>query len=87
MVELKDTVALMTSAYYKERFKAEFYQLETRYMKLRAMCAKWDVGTLEFEPTCPRDLYDVQLSSMESYLECLVKRAEIEQVELEISYK
>ena len=36
-MELKDTVSLMQSADYKERFKAEYYQLVIRYKKLKAM--------------------------------------------------
>lgn len=87
MVELKDTVALMTSADYKERFQAEFYQLETRYLKLRAMCDKWDEDELDFEPTCPRGMYDRQLEAMIYYLDVLVDRAKLENVELVISYK
>lgn len=87
MKELKDTVALMTSADYKERFQAEFYQLETRYMKLRDMCDKWDEDELDFTPTCPRGMYDEQLDAMWDYLEVLVDRAKLEGVKLEISYK
>lgn len=30
-MELKDTVEMMLSADYKERFKAEYYQLKIRY--------------------------------------------------------
>lgn len=87
MVELKETAALMTSADYKERFKAEYYQLETRYLKLRAMCDKWDEDELEFEPTCPRGMYEAQMEAMINYLDVLVDRAKLENVELVISYK
>ncbi len=81
-MELKDTVEMMLSADYKERFKAEYYQLKIRYWKLKAMIEKWDNGTLEFEPTCPREMYDKQIEGMEKYLDCLADRAEIEKVEL-----
>lgn len=87
MKELKDTVALMTSANYKERFMAEFYQLETRYLKLKHMCDDWDEDTLPFVPTCPRSMYDKQLAAMKDYLDVLVDRAKLENVELVISYK
>lgn len=87
MVELKDTVAFMTSAKYKERFMAEYYQLETRYLKLKAMCDNWDKNELTFEPTCPRSMYDKQLTAMKDYLNVLVDRAKLENVELVISYK
>lgn len=34
MNELKDTIELMNSSDYKDRFKAEYYQLKIRYTKL-----------------------------------------------------
>ena len=36
MNELKETVAMMNSADYKERFKAEYHQTKIRYEKLKA---------------------------------------------------
>lgn len=42
MKDLKETISLMTSEDYKERFLAEYYQLETRYLKLRKMYENWD---------------------------------------------
>ena len=36
-MELKDTVKLMQSADYKERFIAEFLQLVIRYKKLKTI--------------------------------------------------
>lgn len=82
-MELKDTIELMESEDYKERFKAEFYQLKIRYDKLMAMLDKWDEGEIDFEPTCPRDMYDMQIAAMESYLDILKDRAELEGIELE----
>lgn len=84
MKDLKDTVALMTSADYKERFQAEYYQLETRYLKLKTMCDKWDKDELDFTPTCPRGMYDKQLEAMYDYLIVLINRAKLENVELTI---
>lgn len=80
--ELKDTIEMMTSEDYKERFKAEFYQLKIRYEKLKVMLDKWDSGKLEFTPTCPREIYDKQIEGMEIYLDVLKDRAEIEGIEL-----
>jgi len=74
----------MNSADYKERFAGEYYQLETRYLKLKAMVEKWDKGELTFTPTCPRAIYDRQLSCMLLYLSVLLERAELEQVKLDI---
>lgn len=82
MKELKDTVDGMLSSDYKERFKAEYHQLEIRYNKLDSMVNKWDEGKLDFTPTCPREIYDIQLDSMYEYLKVLQKRAIIENIEL-----
>lgn len=84
MKTLEETAALMNSTDYKERFAAEYYQLETRYLKLKAMTEKWDKGELNFTPTCPRTIYDRQLSCMLLYLFILLERAEKEQVLLDV---
>lgn len=81
-MELKDTVALMTSADYKERFKAEYYQLKNRRDKLKAMVDKWDRGELEFTPTCSRETYGFQLYVMDGYIDVLRMRAKAEGVEV-----
>ena len=82
MDELRETVDLMLSSDYEERFLAEFYQLRIRYEKLMAMLDKWDNGELEFEPTCPREMYDRQRDAMESYLDILTDRAALEGIEI-----
>ena len=80
--ELVDTVAGMTSTDYKERFKAEYYQLKIRYDKLHNMCEKWDKNELEFAPACSRFTYARQLNAMAFYLKILEERAVTEQIEL-----
>ena len=82
MLNLTDTAALMSSSDYKERFKAEYYQLSIRLDKLTAMIEKWDKDELNFTPTCPRELYDVQINAMKEYLNVLKQRAKLENVEL-----
>lgn len=82
-MELRDTVEMMNSADYKERFKAEYYQTAIRYGKLKAMVDKYNNGTLEFKPTCPMSIYDIQLRAMRDYLTILEARAVIEGVELD----
>lgn len=77
---LKDTIEMMVSEDYKERFKAEYFQLENRLNGLKSMLDKWDNSSLNFSPTCPRSIYDEQVVAMESYLKVLTKRAEIEKV-------
>lgn len=81
-MELKDTVEMMLSSDYKERFKAEFYQLKIRYEKLKRMMDKWESDGLDFTPDCPSELFDKQIEAMESYLDILKDRAEIENIEL-----
>lgn len=61
---LRDTVELMESADYKERFVAEYQQLVIRYRGLRNILDKWDQGELEFTPTCPRSTYNMQIKAM-----------------------
>ena len=46
-MELKDTVELMNSADYKERFKAEYLQTKIRYDKLHKLIIKMEAGTCE----------------------------------------
>lgn len=81
-MELKDTVTMMESSDYKERFKAEYYQLKIRYEKLMIMLNKWDEGKLDFKPTCPREIYNKQIEGMEKYLDVLADRAELEGITL-----
>lgn len=79
---LKDTIHMMESPDYKERFKAEFYQTKIRYEKLHKMCIKYEAGTLKFTPTCSLTLLKEQKAAMGHYLHCLEIRAEIEGIEL-----
>ena len=81
-MELKDTVELMNSEDYKERFKAEYYQTKIRYIKLHRIVIKYEAGKLEFEPKCSLELLKEQASYMGNYLRVLEIRAEIEHIEL-----
>lgn len=81
-MELKDTIEMMNSADYKERFKAEYYQTKIRYEKLHKMVVKYEAGTLDFTPNCPLDLLKNQKAAMGGYLYNLEIRAEIEGIEL-----
>lgn len=81
-MELKDTVEMMNSADYKERFKAEYNQLAIRYKGLKSMLDKWDNGTLQFKPTCPRSTYNMQIKAMVDYLAVLEARGVMENVDL-----
>ena len=79
---LEETAELMLNADYKDRFKAEYYQLKIRLEKLEAMLEKWDKNELDFIPTCERSIYNDQIKFMQGYLEVLEKRAKIEEVTL-----
>lgn len=79
---LKDTVELMTSTDYRDRFIAEYQQLVIRYRGLRNMLDKWDRGELEFKPTCPRSTYNMQIKAMTDYIAVLEARAVMEGITL-----
>lgn len=81
-MELKDTIEMMQSADYKERFKAEYHQTKVRYDKLHRMLVKAEAGTLEFEPTCPLWILKEQKAAMGKYLNYLEIRAEVEKIDL-----
>ena len=82
-MELKDTIDLMQSEDYKERFKAEYQQNVIRFQKLKAMLEKWDKGELNFTPDCPRGVYNLQIRAMADYISVLEARAMIENIPLE----
>ncbi|MBR2408922.1 MAG: hypothetical protein IKB07_08200 [Lachnospiraceae bacterium] len=92
-MELKDTVEMMNSQDYKERFKAEYYQTKIRYERLKAFNNKieaaertnyYDSPKRVAMPThdCPTDLLRQQQSSMGEYLHVLEVRAVIEDIDL-----
>lgn len=85
-MELKETVELMNSEDYKERFVAEYHQVKIRYEKLKNFCNKIEVETmLGKEVTkhdCPLTLLREQQKYMGSYLSVLEKRALIENIVL-----
>lgn len=81
-MELKDTVEMMNSPDYKERFKAEYHQTKIRYEKLHNMIVRYEAGTLDFTPTCPLNLLKSQKAAMGNYLYCLEVRAEMEGIKL-----
>lgn len=83
-MKLSDTIEMMNSADYKERFKAEYNQLAIRYKGLKTMLDKWDNGTLQFKPTCPRSIYNMQIKAMTDYLAVLEARAVMENIVLDV---
>lgn len=81
-MNLKETVPMMESADYKERFKAEYNQLIIRRNGLSNMLRKYKAGTLPFPPSCSYDLLNGQLKAMDMYSQYLEERAEIEGIDL-----
>jgi hypothetical protein len=90
-MELKDTIKMMTSEDYRERFKAEYLQTKIRYEKLKAFNTKieaaWRANVNESKISmpkhdCPDDLLQEQQSLMGQYLHVLELRAVIEGIDL-----
>ena len=81
-MELKDTIEMMQSEDFKERFRAEYWQTKIRYVKLHKMVVKAEAGTLNFEPKCHMSLFHRQLGTMREMLNILEIRAEIEGIDL-----
>lgn len=82
MNKLSETVEMMNSADYKERFRSEYFQLVIRMRGLANMLQKYKDGTLSFKPSCSYDLLNGQLKAMKLYKDYLEERAEIENIYL-----
>lgn len=86
-MELKETVELMNSVDYKDRFIAEYNQTKIRYEKLKNFCNKIEVEEMlgkkvVTQHDCPLELLQEQQEYMRLYLSVLEKRALIENVVL-----
>lgn len=81
-MKLTETVEMMNSADYKERFRAEYLQLKIRMDGLSAMLDKYKAGTLSYTPSCSYDLLNSQLRVMTQYAMTLEERAMIEGINL-----
>lgn len=82
-MKLQDTIKGMTSQDYKERFRAEYFQLQNRIDGLGAMLIKYRKGTLTFEPKCTLKMLDGQFDAMKTYATHLSERAKLEGISLE----
>ena len=81
-MQLKDTEEMMNSEDFKERFKAEYYQLLIRLDSLTSMLIDWENNMLDFEPKCSKETLKNQVLFMQGYIGILRLRAEIEEIEL-----
>ena len=82
--QLKDTIEMMNSKDFKERFKAEYYQLSIRLDALTSMLIKWEQNMLNFEPKCSKETLENQFIFMQGYISILRLRAQIEGIDLTI---
>lgn len=80
---LKDTVDLMTSENWKDRFVAEYRQVKIRYEKLHKLIIKREAGKLDFETPIPLESWEEQAYHMGRYLYELEKQAAIHGIELD----
>lgn len=84
ITDLSQTVELMSSKDYKERFIAEYAQVEIRTKKLEKMIKSLEDKTCpkSFKPDCPICVLKSQLQYMNDYRAILIFRASIEEIEL-----
>ena len=81
MYDLSSTNKLMASEDYKERFLAEYIQLENRYEALMNIIWKYDHGEkLGFELDTPMHLLKKQAKAMYEYISALNERARFEDI-------
>lgn len=93
MINYSQTVNLMLSDDYKERFIAEYWQIKIRYEKLKDFNTKIEAARrtrcTEIRPMeepkhdCPADLLRDQQGAMGEYLHLLEVRAKIEGIDLD----
>lgn len=79
---LSDTVDLMRSGDYKDRFIAEYAQAMIRAQKLELLLIDYRNKTLDFIPSTDIDTLTDQLTYMNRYILILQKRAKIESITL-----
>lgn len=79
---LNDTIVKMISSDYKERFEAEYLQLDIRIKKLQSVVEMFRNNELDFKPTCSIELLENQLDAMKSYRLILEKRMNIEGINI-----
>lgn len=77
---LVETVELMKSSDFRDRFKAEYTQLKIRTDGLSTMINKLKNEELPFKPKCSLELFTEQLVIMRKYLYLLEERARLEDI-------
>lgn len=79
---LNDTVDLMRSDDYKDRFIAEYAQTMIRAQKLELLLIDYRNNTLDFIPSTDIETLTDQLTYMNRYILILQKRAKTESITL-----
>ena len=81
---LSQTVELMNSSNYKDRFIAEYAQIAIRTLRLERVLKSIEDKTCPkcFEPTCDIEILKSQYKTMNAYRATLIFRAAIEAIEL-----
>lgn len=74
---LEETVDLMLSSDADDQFKAEYYQLENRFITMSEMLLKWDLGRLDPTPPGDRFIYANVVGIMRNYLDALKAEANV----------
>lgn len=84
-MELKDTISLMLSDKFEDRFKAEYWQTKIRYDKLHKWLVNYDAGSKPesvcYDNECVSMMRD-QASKMGQYLYSMEVRASYLNIEL-----
>ena len=81
-MDLKDTIELMISEKWEDRFIAEYLQLKIRYEKLHKMIVGREVGKMTFNTPIPLESWKTQAQHMGLYLYELEKQAMIHGINL-----
>ena len=82
-MKIQDTIKMMTSEDFKERFRAEYFQLVNRIEKFSITLDGYRKNTLKFIPKCTLKLLDGQMNTMIMYRTHLEESAKIEGISLE----
>lgn len=81
-MELKDTVNMMLSDDYKQRFIAEYVQISIRRSKLAQVIEDARNGCCKFNLSSDVPIYFAQIAAMDTYMHILQKRAADENIKL-----
>lgn len=87
LLALSDTVELMQSTDYRDRFVAEYIQTALRYERLKSFTAAIEAAEQwlfsdDIDHDCPLELLQKQQKAMGEYLHVLELRAKIEDIDL-----